>query len=79
MKNVKLLSLFILPIVFLFACSGNTTQNSGKDSTSTSANVGVRLHCKPRLPFVRAVWSPTNDNKCLKKFDFRFTNEKLFR
>lgn len=34
MKNVKLLSLVILPIVFLFACSGNTTANTNKDSTS---------------------------------------------
>ena len=35
MKDLKLLSLCILSTVFLFACSGNTTQNSGKDSTST--------------------------------------------
>jgi len=34
MKNVKLSLLVILPTVFLFACSGNTTQNLGKDSTS---------------------------------------------
>ncbi len=38
MKYLKLLSLFILSTVFLFACSGNTTQNSGKDSTSTTAS-----------------------------------------
>jgi len=34
MKDVKLLSLFILSAVFLFACSGNTTQNSGKDTAT---------------------------------------------
>lgn len=38
MKNLKLLSLFILSTIFLFACSGNTTQNSGKDSTSTATS-----------------------------------------
>ena len=39
LKNIKLLLLFILSTVFLFACSGNTQANSGKDRTSaTSAN-----------------------------------------
>ena len=34
MKNVKLLSLLTLSTVFLFACSGNTTANTDKDSAS---------------------------------------------
>ena len=39
MKDLKLLSLYILSIVFLFACSGNIPAKSSKESTSiTSAN-----------------------------------------
>ncbi len=39
MKDLKLLSLFILSTVFLFACLGNNPANSNKESTSnTSAN-----------------------------------------
>ncbi len=40
MKDLKLLSLVILSTVLLFACSGNTTQNAGKDSTSTATSSG---------------------------------------
>ena len=41
MKNLKLLSLFILATGFLFACSGNTTANSSKDSASTTSESGT--------------------------------------
>lgn len=36
MKHLKFLSLIILPTIFLFACSGNTTSNAGKDSSNIS-------------------------------------------
>ena len=41
MKDLKLLSLFILSTVFLFACSGNMPANSSKDSTSTTSANGT--------------------------------------
>ncbi|HEV8082318.1 MAG TPA: DUF4412 domain-containing protein [Chitinophagaceae bacterium] len=37
MKQLKLFILFILPSIFLFSCSGNTTKNESKDSPALSA------------------------------------------
>lgn len=38
MKQLRLLFLFILPSVFLFSCSGNTTKNESKGSPALSAS-----------------------------------------
>jgi Domain of unknown function (DUF4412) len=37
MKDLKLLSIVILPIAFLLACTGNATTNKAKDSSGVSA------------------------------------------
>ncbi|MEP6713061.1 MAG: DUF4412 domain-containing protein [Ferruginibacter sp.] len=48
MKQLRLIFLFILPSIFLFSCSGNTTKNESKDSpallASTTAGSGNDMY-----------------------------------